>query len=365
MALRIAFRADASIEIGAGHVMRCLTLANELRLRGGECHFICRAHDGHMAKDISNRGHGVSLLPPVPGGAIDHGDATYGSWLGGSQEDDALQTAAILAGHSWDWLVVDHYAVDWRWEIVVRGHARKIMVIDDLADRRHEADLLLDQNLGREASQYRNLIPEEAKRLIGPAYALLRPEFRELRNYSLCRRESARPQRILVSLGGMDRSNVTGKVLQALAIAGLPQDVFVIVVLGASSPCLDAVAGLASRMPFPCELRVGIDDMARQMADADLAIGAAGGSSWERCALGLPSVMIVLADNQREIATALHRAGAAILVSHDDAGALGGTLLAMLSDRQAMHRISAAASAQCDGLGACRVATEMLAGLCP
>lgn len=365
MALKVAFRADASVEIGAGHVMRCLALADGLRLHGAECHFICRDHDGQMGKRISDRGHDVSLLPATVGKVAESGDATYASWLGCGWEEDARQTASVLVHMPLDWLVVDHYAIDWRWEAALRGSTQRLMAIDDLADRRHEVDLLLDQNLGRDTAHYDNLVPEGARCLVGPAYALLRPEFHGLRSYSLLRRNGAPPQRVLISLGGMDSGNVTGRVLEALAVAGLPPEARVIVVLGRSAPWLDAVAELAFRMPFPCELRVDIDDMARQMAEADLAIGAAGGSSWERCALGLPSVMMTLAENQREIAAALQNAGAAISVADGDTKTLGRVVRALLDDRQGMRRISAAASMQCDGLGVGRVVTEMLANPSP
>jgi spore coat polysaccharide biosynthesis predicted glycosyltransferase SpsG len=154
-------------------------------------------------------------------------------------------------------------------------------------------------------------------------------------------------------------------VLDALATAGLAVGIHVVVILGAGAPELEAVVQQASRMPFRCEVRVDVRDMAEQMAEADLAIGAAGGSSWERCVLGLPSVMIVLADNQREIAAALDFAGAAVPLPGGDLQALGHTVRALLGDRERIYRISAAASMQCDGLGAGRVVNEMLAGLSP
>lgn len=362
MPLRIAFRTDASVEIGAGHVMRCLALADELRLRGAECHFICRTLGGHMGQKISDRGYRTHLLPPLNNRTNDSDHAGYASWLGVSWENDALQTIELLDGLAWDWLVVDHYALDSHWEAAMHGRARRLMAIDDLANRRHEVDLLLDQNLGRDTSHYSGLVPEAAIRLVGPGFALLRPEFAALRTYSLQRRQRAEPQRLLVSLGGTDPRNVTSRVLTALADVELPSGVSVFVVLGAGSPWQEVVAELASRVAFPCKLLIEIDDMARRMADSDLAIGAAGGSSWERCVLGLPSVMITLAENQREIARALHAAGAAVSVPDGGSEALGETVLALLHDRNAMNRMSVAAARQCDGLGTGRVATAILAG---
>ena len=310
----VAFRVDASVEIGTGHAMRCLTLAGALARRGLDCHFLCRDLPGHFAGAIAAAGQACHLLPaPGAGGGTD-GTTAHSAWLGVTQATDAAECAPILSRLSPAWVIVDHYALDRRWEEVAVPPGAGLMVLDDLADRPHCADLLLDQNLGRRAADYDALLPAACRRLIGPGFALLRSEFAAHRAESLGRRRDGRIARILVALGGVDRENVTTRVLDALAAGGLPGEVSVTVVLGAAAPWKTAVAERCANLPFPAELRVAVADMAGVMAGADLAIGAGGSSSWERCCLGLPTLLVVLADNQREAAAALAAAGAARIV---------------------------------------------------
>lgn len=360
--MRVAFRVDASIDIGTGHVMRCLTLANALREHGAQCEFVCRAHPGHLAGRIESAGHAVHLLPLRAGeeAGEESAVAAHAHWLGSGWRRDAAETVAALGASPRDWLVVDHYALEAGWESEAGRVAARSMAIDDLADRMHRVDLLLDQNLGRAASDYDSLLPASARCLAGPDYALLRPDFARLRDYSLARREAAALRRVLVSLGGVDRDNLTGRVLDALATVELPRDARVTVVMGKLAPGLDPVRAQASRMPFACDVRVDIDDMAQVMADADLAIGAAGSSSWERCVLGLPTIMLVLAENQRGIAAELEKAGACMVVASD--GRLPRELadaMRRLDEAAERTKISRAAAAVLDGCGIARVAAAM------
>ncbi len=314
--MNILFRVDSATHIGIGHVMRCLTLAAALKEQGAQCHFVCRAFNGNMVQAIQEAGHVLSLLSsdlnaifnaPNPQHAPPHAN-----WLGCDWQVDFAQTQAQIQGLQFDWLVVDNYALDERWEAQARSFAKHIMVIDDLADRKHDCEVLLDQNLGRKHSDYDAFVPNYCQRLIGPKYALLRPEFAELRAYSLQRRQ-ANPQlkKLLISLGGVDKDNVTGQVLTALKNAELPQDIDITVVMGASAPHLANVQAKAKQLPWQTEVVVNVNNMAQRMADADLAIGAAGSTSWERCCLGLPTLMLVLADNQKGIAEALAKQQAA------------------------------------------------------
>ena len=321
----VAFRADASLEIGSGHVMRCLTLADALQAQGARCHFLCQEHPGHLCDMVEARGYPVHRLPQeerdtdtavTPGAKP---EPAHAQWLGASWAQDAAACLPILAELAPAWLVVDHYALDHRWETSVldgfSGFRPRLLVIDDLADRCHVADLLLDQNLGRQAEDYRGLLPEGCQVLAGPRYALLRPEFREWREVSLSRRtREPRLQRLLINLGGVDKDNVTGQVLDALSACDLPEDLQISVVMGASAPWRESVTAQAGAMPWPTEVVANVSDMARRMAEADLAIGAAGSTSWERCCLGLPTLMVVLADNQKEVASYLDELGAAKLI---------------------------------------------------
>jgi len=315
--MKAAFRVDASIQIGTGHVMRCLTLADGLRQKGARCTFVCRPHGGHLLDVISQRGHHAVELPGLDlASDTKLTDSVHAAWLGTDWETDARQTREALGGESFDWLVVDHYALDHRWEQALRPHCQKLMVIDDLADRQHDCDVLLDQNLGRSANDYRGLVKPHTATFIGPQYALLRPEFAQLRSQSLARRVEPQLKHLLITMGGVDKDNATGQVLQALTACNLPVDLRITVIMGPHAPCLVDVKQQASKMPWPTQVFVGVNEMARLMADSDFCIGAAGSTSWERCCLGLPTLLMVLADNQLMGATALEKAGAAMAVGN-------------------------------------------------
>lgn len=372
--MKVAFRADASLQMGSGHVMRCLTLADALKAQGADCHFISRAHPGHLQEVIHQRGYKVnSLVAPVqPAQAaiknivneasIPQQEPPHAAWLGSTWQADAQETAAILANLQPDWLVVDHYALDQRWEEALAPHYRKLLVIDDLADRLHRCDVLLDQNLGSQPEHYAQWVPAHCPVLTGPQYALLRPEFAALRSYSLQRRQ-AQPalRQLLITMGGVDQPNATGQVLQALKTCALPADCRITVVMGLTAPWLQSVRDLAAQMPWLTEVVVNVNNMAQRMADSDLAIGAAGSTSWERCCLGLPTLMVVLADNQKEAAAHLHKAGAANCLEfssllHQD---LHDQLQCLIDQPELLSQMSTCATAITDGLGVERIVATM------
>ena len=361
--MKVAFRTDASIQIGTGHVMRCLTLANELRRQGNECWFVCREHPGNLGDLIASQGHGLMLLP-APANHSPEGKDTasddYAFWLGVPWQEDARQTLDVISSLKPDWLVVDHYALDAQWERSLSSVVGDIMVIDDLANRPHACTLILDQNLGRVASDYDGLLPAVCQRLIGPGFALVRREFAVLRKRSLERRIDPELKRILISLGGIDRPNVTGQVLEALATSSLPASTELDIIMGAYAPYLGEVRQQAGQLPFKATVSVNIRDMAERMCVADLSIGAAGGTSWERGCLGLPAVLIVLAENQVAGAEALETAGAAISVG-DTLSVVTklSPILMALSNTSRLMKMSKAAANITDGHGACSVAHTM------
>lgn len=360
--MNVVFRVDASVQIGTGHVMRCLTLAEELREQGHQCRFICRAHEGHLGEFIKFRGFELCLLEQ-PGTATPN-DAThitaYAVWLGISWQQDAEQTTNRLAGSRTDWLVVDHYALDSRWEWALKPCYERLMVIDDLADRSHQCDLLLDQTFGRQAEDYAPWVPAVCKVLCGAHYALLRPEFAEWRSYSLQRRLSPKLKHILVTMGGVDKDNATGCILEALDRTDLPAGCQITVVMGATAPWLDTVRQQAATISYPTTVLAGVSNMARLMADSDLAIGAAGATSWERCCLGLPTIMIILAENQRGIGNALAQSGAAFLVAKDEiAKGLVQSLKKFVNTDTELRMQSNNARVICDGEGTRRLVPEM------
>lgn len=317
--MKVAFRVDASLQMGTGHVMRCLTLADALAAQGADCLFICREHQGNLIDQIRNKGYRVYALPvlsPVGASSLaintvsDEQSLAHSHWLGATPVEDAAGCSAILADVKPDWLIVDHYALDARWELALKLHYRKLMVIDDLADRPHLCDLLLDQTFGRDDEDYRAWVPASSRLLCGSRYALLRPEFAALREYSLRRRANPQLRQLLITMGGVDKDNATGQVLEALRGCALPAQWQIIVVMGTTAPWLAEVSRQAQDMPWPTRVMIGVSNMAQLMADSDLAIGAAGATSWERCCLGLPTIMLVLADNQYKVAQELERVGA-------------------------------------------------------
>lgn len=360
MVLSVGIRVDASIDIGTGHVMRCLTLADTLKGLGATCTFICRRHPGNLLSLIAQRGHGVIALDagsgPLPEGAA----MTYAAWLGVDWTRDARETRKALGSACLDWLVVDHYALDYRWERALRMCCSRLMVIDDLADRVHDCNLLLDQNLGRSAQDYQGLIDPAASLLIGPRYALLRPEFSQWREFSLARRTRPEVKQMLIAMGGGDKNNVTGKVLDELKRCKIPLDLRITVVMGAFAPWLETVKLQVAQMPFPAGVVVGVSNMAEIMASSDLAIGAAGGGAWERCALGLPSLLMILAENQRSGSAALAEINAAILCA--SASEISERAMFFTTDKNgksALQKISNSGAALVDGEGSNRVALAM------
>jgi UDP-2,4-diacetamido-2,4,6-trideoxy-beta-L-altropyranose hydrolase len=336
--MRVAFRVDASVQIGTGHAARCAALARALTARGHEA--LCVARHWAGAEDIP-----LTRLPPGTT-APDADGPAHAAWLGCAQAEDAAHTIEALAGQKVDWLIVDHYALDARWERAVAPHAGRIMAIDDLADRPHACALLLDQNLGRGAGDYRGLVPPGAALLIGPHFALLRPEFAAARPRALARRDG-RLGHILVTMGGVDAGGVTGAVLDAIGPLGLA----VTVVMGGGAPHLGAVRAQAEQ--WGARLVVDAPDMAALMAAADLAIGASGSTAWERCCLALPTLALVIADNQREAAAALAAGGAAEVV--DAPAALPARLAHYQDNPAALAAMAAAAGAVTDGRGLSRV----------
>lgn len=313
----IVFRADASLQMGTGHVMRCLTLADALTAQGTDCQFICREHQGNLIEQIRHKGYCTHALPVVADAGLSASDTpqpAHAAWLGSSQEQDATDCALILAEVKPDWLIVDHYALDARWEQALKPCYRQLMVIDDLADRPHACDVLLDQTFGRDAEDYRAWVPAGCRLLCGSQFALLRPEFAALRPYSLERRTRPQLRQLLITMGGVDKDNATGQVLEALRACPLPAECQIKVVMGTTAPWLSEVNKQALTMPWPTNAMVGVSDMARLMADSDLAIGAAGATSWERCCLGLPTIMVVQAQNQHKVAHGLELAGAVQVV---------------------------------------------------
>ncbi|CAD2225373.1 Non-classified, family GTnc [Pseudoalteromonas sp. 3J6] len=297
--LNIAFRVDASLNIGSGHVMRCLTLATAIRKAANvNITFFCRDAAGNSNENIIQSGFELVRMAP-PKNTIDL--KNYSSWLGTSIDDDCEEFLKLTAGKNYDLIVIDHYAIDNHWHNKVKSITKKIMVIDDLANRIHNCDLLLDQTYQCPTVKYSHLINNHTKLLLGSSFALLRPEFLDFQKASIVKKERT----LLIMFGGTDPDNLT---LQVLArVIKLKYFERINVILNKTAKNVKSVFNFAQchKKVF---LHISPSNIAEIMSTATIAIGAAGTTSWERCALGLPAVVIVQADNQREIANALQLA---------------------------------------------------------
>lgn len=309
--MRVAFRADASYDLGTGHVMRCLSLAKGLQDRGHRCSFVCRGTPGNLIEQITIGGIEVAEL----GGRRNYGqldlasDPVGGSdsWSQENWQIDVWETLGVIEQEI-DWVVVDHYALDARWERMVRPKCKRLMVIDDLNNRRHDCDLLLDQNWfgGSTSNRYNDKVPATCTLLRGPVYALLGPEYSELREKMPAR--DGNVKNILVFFGGSDSTNETGKVIDAIRELRTQEELAVTVIIGQNHPCPQDLYDRAKRCPN-VTLHNYVTSLATVMRDSDLMIGAGGATTWERMCLGLPGIVISVADNQDEANMALAKAG--------------------------------------------------------
>ena len=334
--MRILCRADASLAIGSGHIVRCATLAQALAEEGHEVEFICRRLPGDLHEWLAEQGFPVRRI-----------DASS------DMHSDARLCRAAIAERRFDWLVVDHYELGAEWENAMAGIADGIAAIDDLG-RKHECDLLLDQNYPKSIEGgYEGRTPIWCERLLGPAFALVRPEFAKLRSASLCRPRTS-VSRLLVFMSGSDPGDETSKALSGIAGLDRPH-LAVDVVIGANNPHRAAVER-ACRAIAEVRLHVQTARMAELMAAADCMIGAGGNATWERCTLGLPALVAVLAENQAPATEALDAAGAHRLLGWHSALAPRDYARAVLAlDSLDLGAMSAAAANICDGEGVKRV----------
>lgn len=337
--MRVLFRTDASIAQGTGHVVRCATLARALAEAGHDVRFLCRDGAGSLNPWLEAQGFRVARLGAADTLVSQHADA------------GACRTA--MAGQAHDWLVVDHYELDADWERAMATRGARILAIDDLG-RPHECDALLDQNYANPTHRlYRNRTGRACKVLLGPQFALVRPEFATLRPASLARRDG-RLARVLVFMSGSDPVDETTKALSGLGLVG-PRRFAVDVVIGGTNPHRRAVEAACAKTPG-ATLHIQTPRMAELMAAADLSLSAGGSATWERCVLGLPSLVTILAQNQAAIAEAVAAAGAQKLLGwHDEVTADDYAKALAVLDAAGITEMSRRAAALCDGRGVERV----------
>lgn len=327
---RILFVADAGPSVGGGHVMRSLTLAKALEAQGASYAFVG---------------------PPAVGEVLD-------AFSPDSARIGAEDLAAAAVREAFDAVVFDHYGLaepDHR----AMAQGRPVLVIDDLADRPLGADIVVDAGPERKAEDYLGLVSETCRLLLGPNFAAVRPEFAALREPALAWRGEP-VQRILIAMGLTDVGGITSRIAELVrpraGEAGLD------IVLGAAAPSLPGLTKIARR-DSRLMLHVDTPHMARLTAEADIGVGAPGSSTWERCVLGLPSILVVLADNQRPAARAMAERDAAIVVDVADPdfdAAFDRALSRLLRDANLRRDLAARSAEVCDGLGAGRTAETFL-----
>lgn len=298
--MQVVFRVDSSTQIGSGHLMRCLTLATALREKGANCVFICRSHPNNLTSLAVQKGFTVYELPQGS-------DPRSAEDLGVSPEVDAQQTQNVLEQlGKVDWLVVDHYGINATWEKALRPWVKRIFVIDDLANRPHECDVLLDQNYTPRQNRYDGLVPPQCSLLLGPQYALLRSEFIAAREK--LEREGRPPfdaRKVFVFFGGTDPKNYTTKALEILRSI---DDCAPEVVIGANHPYQDQV--VAQMRYFPSgHLHIQTAKVAEVMLRCSWYFGSGGSITWERMCLGLTGIVFPVTSDQIEFSKALDQEG--------------------------------------------------------
>jgi UDP-2,4-diacetamido-2,4,6-trideoxy-beta-L-altropyranose hydrolase len=357
--MRVFIRTDASRVIGSGHLMRSLALAQALRAGGADVAFITREHPGNLLALIRDAGFGVTALAaPTPDKRSVPG---YAAWLGDHWEQDARASAAVIAatGTKPDWLIVDHYGIDASWERALRASVERLFVIDDLADRDHDCDLLLNQNLMEHIeARYEGRVPERCGTMLGPRYALLQPDYAALHGRIAPRRGAIR--RLCIYFGSAERQNLTLLALRAFLSLDAT-DVAADVVAGDPNSELELCRCAANHPRVQVHAR--LPTLAPLFARADLAVGAAGSASWERLCLGAPALAVSLADNQRETAAALHRRGLITWLGDQEAVGLPElqAALALRLAQGADEAASLAGPTLVDGRGVARVTAALRA----
>jgi len=294
----IFVRVDSGYDIGFGHTMRCLSLAQTLKKMNFEICFISKKERGNISKLFEDKGFTVYYIQN------NYSKSKKNDII----KNDVNQTVKIIAKHKAksSWMIVDHYDLDFKWEKRLRKFVDKIIVIDDLA-RKHDCDLLLDQNYNKNLkTRYDKLVPRKCIKLLGPKYALLRDEFPILRKNVKPRKNF---KRILISFGGSDPTNETGKVLSAIKILKTnKQFLEVNVVIGKSDKNKHKIKQLCNSIPN-AKLYESVYNIGKLMCKADLAVGAGGSSTLERLCLGLPPIVSIIATNQEESTMALGKKG--------------------------------------------------------
>lgn len=359
--MNIFLRVDSSLSIGTGHVVRCLNLANALRNTGAKCHFISKQHTGNVIPKIHCHGFSVSIIPGAP--EPENYIVDEKSWLNATQAQDASDFISLVeqASVKPDVIIVDHYSIDYEWEYSVKKQYPlvRLVVIDDLCNRPHYADVIIDQTFKRTPEEYGALNKANGQIFSGTSYALINPAFVALSAKSIKRKKALQdPKSVLITMGGVDAQNVTEMILTWLNENEIIFFEKITIVMGRASPHQSAVREAAKHARLPVEVLVDVDTMPELMLEHDLAIGALGGTTWERCVMGLPAVNIAIADNQMTIAESLRSSGAIVLYANSLQPQTFTSALIDLITHYKEHMLLAMDI--CDGHGISRVVQNIL-----
>ncbi len=358
--MNVLFRVDSSRSIGAGHLHRCLVLARVLVDQfSANCVFVKRAHVGHMSELVRLSGFDVNLLDLDDRVEFDVSD--YKTWVGGNVGEDALATLGAakekFKSGSIDWVVVDHYGLDKKWESVFYCEGIKIAVVDDLANREHLSSLLIDQTCGRDERDYECLVPASTRFFVGEEYCLLRPEFALKRPASLAKRACFKKvKKVMLSFGSTDPGDCTSMALKGLTPYFRKHGASAIVMISKAAPHLDKLRDLIETLPYQVELHVDANNVADLLYESDVAVGAAGSATWERCVLGVPTLLVKTAENQSEVIKRVCQFGIAKFYARElESIEVNEALESVVTEYQ---KISARASQLVDGYGATKISEQ-------
>lgn len=347
----LIIRADASVEIGTGHVMRCLTLANSLRDHDCSVTFICRELSGNLCDFIEQQDFPVWRLPDD----LQDLDETWQS------ETDRIISILNQQKIKIDWLIIDHYRLDNRWERALRPFVQRIMVIDDLANRSHDSDLLLDQNFYYNfTTRYQNLVPSSCLQLLGLDYLMLRSEFTEQSERPIKQVKIAK--NLLITMGGSDHRNITCWLLEILKYIQIPLSIKIAV--GAGCPHFDKIINVANTVNLHhVTIERSVPNISDWMIWADLAICSGGFTSYELAFMGVPTLVISTSPTQLEAATTLHSLGMTKFIGEFGTLSIDKVvefLKDILFDSKELMKLSQNAKAKIDGHGVKRVVEKIL-----
>lgn len=346
--MTFGIRVDSSARIGTGHLVRCLTLAKKLRSRGEDVIFLSQSLDGDMSSLATDAGFEVLNV-----NTSQTNNKT-------PEALDAIESLRLIKSRSINRVILDHYELSLGWEEQINNEVDDVFVIDDLTNRRHRCDLLLNQNLVPPHDEAYTSSDHGARQvLIGPKFALLQDEYESIR--SIRSEENSRVERISVFMGGSDPSNATELVLRSLDAIDLTGIAVDVVIGQANSNRAQLLEAFGSNPAFT--FHTGFSSLAVLFSESDLAIGAGGTTNWERMCLGVPSIVIDIAENQREICVDLARAGlieylgSSHSVRQTD---IQDAIEKLRSDQELRNQFSWQGQITVDGLGATRVVETLI-----